>query len=204
MMHTQKSPAPQAPRARNAGKHGNAVFSSRQTGAFYHQLRTKESVDAMALQLLILTVCRPAEVLHAKWEEFNFAQRVWIIPASRMKNAQEHRVPLSDAVLKILCKLQGLDAVWVFPGALRGMGMGAVLRRMGYAGSVMYTFRSAFRAWAGSQGYPKEMVDVALAGVSMIVALNYRCPDLFERRRALMHDWAVWCMTVQPKQQDIQ
>ena len=47
-----------------------------------------------ALQFLILTAARVGEVLGATWDEINLADKVWTIPAARMKANKEHRVPL--------------------------------------------------------------------------------------------------------------
>jgi integrase len=50
------------------------------------------------------------------------AQRLWIVPASRMKSAKEHRVPLSDAAMAIMAAMaegrQGGE--FVFRGRKRG------------------------------------------------------------------------------------
>jgi hypothetical protein len=47
--------------------------------------------------------------------------------------------------------------------------------------------------------YPKELAELSLAHtVGNAVENAYRRSDLFERRRALMQDWAAWCAVVQP------
>ena len=54
---------------------------------------------------------------NARWEEIDRNAAVWTIPAERIKNGQEHRVPLSDRVLEVLDESRELAAVvgWVFP-----------------------------------------------------------------------------------------
>ena len=42
------------------------------------------------------------EVLGARWDEIDFAERVWTVPAKRMKARKEHRVPLSDAAMAVI------------------------------------------------------------------------------------------------------
>jgi integrase len=64
--------------------------------------------------MLILTGQRRSEVTDAKWEEFDFAKRLWTIPAARAKNKREHDVPLSDAVLAILQSVPRVSVEWVF------------------------------------------------------------------------------------------
>ena len=60
-------------------------------------------------RLLILTGLRLSEVANASWPEFNLKDRLWTIPARRMKGtdgkARPHTVPLTDAMLAILDEL---------------------------------------------------------------------------------------------------
>jgi integrase len=63
---------------------------------------------------------RTKEVLGAPWSEINLADRLWTIPAERMKAEKEHRVPLSARVIAILEEMAQLrDGEFVFPGANR-------------------------------------------------------------------------------------
>ena len=55
-----------------------------------------------AVQLLILTGQRRAEVLEATWDEFDQKARTWTIPRERAKNDREHHVPLSRAAIAIV------------------------------------------------------------------------------------------------------
>ena len=61
------------------------------------QLRSRNGVAAAALEFLILTAARTSEASGARWDEIDWAARMWTIPASRMKGAREHRVRLSEA-----------------------------------------------------------------------------------------------------------
>jgi integrase len=171
-----------------------------EVGAFYRLLMAQKGLAARALELTILTACRTSEVLNAKWEEIDFAQRIWVIPSERMKSGRVHRIPLGDAMLKVLQPLIGVDSVWVFPGAKEGkalsnMAMSLVLRRMGRADVTVHGFRSTFRDWVAEKtSYPREMAELALAhSVGSAVEEAYFRSDLFDRRRALMQDWATWC-----------
>ncbi|MGB7046493.1 MAG: integrase, partial [Methylocella sp.] len=61
---------------------------------FMKRLGGQDSVAALALRFLILTVARSGEVLGAMWQEIDLGAKVWIVPASRMKASREHRMPL--------------------------------------------------------------------------------------------------------------
>ena len=58
--------------------------------------------------------------------------------------------------------------------------------------AVPHGFRSTFRDWAAEEtDHPREVIEAALAhGVRNRVEAAYARSDLFERRRALMNDWA--------------
>ena len=53
-------------------------------------------------------------------------------------------------------------------------------------------FRTSFRTWAQEQtDYPREVAEAALAhAVGGAVEQAYARSDLFEKRRAMMDDWA--------------
>jgi integrase len=61
-----------------------------------------EGLYGQVLKLLVLTGQRRQEVGAIAVEEVDLERRVWILPASRAKNAEQHAVPLSDQVLAIL------------------------------------------------------------------------------------------------------
>ena len=64
--------------------------------------------------MLILTGARKREVLDAKWEDFDFARRIWRIPMS--KSGKARRVPLSDGALNILSTMpRDMKCEWTFP-----------------------------------------------------------------------------------------
>ncbi len=56
----------------------------------------------LAFEFLVLTATRSGEVRNARWEEIDRDGAVWTVPAERMKNGREHRVPLSDRALEVL------------------------------------------------------------------------------------------------------
>ena len=69
--------------------------------------------------MLILTGARKNEVLTAKWEDFNFEQKIWRIPTS--KSGKARHVPISDGVLYLLSgvpRQEGCDYVFANPKTL--------------------------------------------------------------------------------------
>ena len=79
--------------------------------------KLKESDNKMLqyiIPMLILTGARKNEVLKAKWEDFNFDQRVWRIPIS--KSGKARYVPISEGVQYLLEAVpRYTDCDYVFP-----------------------------------------------------------------------------------------
>lgn len=165
------------------------------------RLREQPGMGARALELAILTAARSGEVRGMTWGEIDLAQKVWVVPAARMKAGREHRVPLSAravAILEALPHEERHDDAVVFPGTkgrpLSDMSLTAVLRRMQLSVTA-HGFRSSFRDWAGeSTAHPREVIEHALAHQLKDAAeAAYARGDLLAKRRVLMEDWATWC-----------
>ena len=166
---------------------------------FMAALRQREGIAARALEFVILTACRSGEVRGAQWVEIDKQAKIWTVPAERMKAGKEHRVPLSDAALKLLenqPRIEGSD--YVFPGTkgqpLSDMSLTAVMRRM-EIDAVPHGFRSTFRDWAGDRThFPRDLAEAALAHtLSSAVEAAYRRSDALEKRREMMNGWAEFC-----------
>ncbi|GAA0567891.1 tyrosine-type recombinase/integrase [Halomonas salifodinae] len=172
--------------------------------AFMAELQGYASISSKALQFLIFTATRTSEVLRSDWMEIDLDNETWTIPADRMKARREHRVPLSRQAVELLAKLPRVQGnTHVFPGArygrpLSNMAMLQLMRGMGYGVGgergdyVPHGFRSSFRDWTGEvTSYPRDVAEMALAHtIENKVEAAYRRGDLFEKRRAMMQEWA--------------
>ena len=180
------------------GHHAAMPFA--EVPGFLGRLRDMEGIGARALEFLILTATRTGEVIGARWNEIDLSERVWIVPAARMKAAREHRVPLTERAVEILNGMAGVrTGDFVFPGfrrdrSLSNMAMRMTARRAGVEQTV-HGFRSAFRDWAGERtNFPREIAEAALAHVvGDATERAYRRGDALEKRRALMEAWAIFC-----------
>lgn len=185
----------------------------RRMGAFVHDLRSREGVAARAVEFAILTASRSGEVRGARWSEIDLHNKVWTIPADRMKAKREHEVPLSSAASALLKKMPKIDGTdLIFPGvkgqALSDMSLTAVIRRMNVDTPTwvdkngdpitIHGFRSTFRMWAAeSTNYPRDVAEHALAHqLPDAVERAYQRGTQFTKRAAMMNDWAKFCGTV--------
>src|SRR5450756_171655 len=71
-------------------------LSKEEIGQFLRDLSGYERnfQTVAAFRLMWLTLCRPNEVIGARWSEIDLDQAIWTIPAERMKKRKEHKVPL--------------------------------------------------------------------------------------------------------------
>lgn len=171
-------------------------------GDFMTMLRSNNCISAKALEFLILTAVRSGSVRNATWDEIDYTNKVWTIPAENTKTKREHRVPLSPQAIKLLKALPKLlDSPFIFPSprgkALSDMALSQLMRGMVERGeltieAVPHGFRSTFRDWAAEQtNYPDEIRKAASGHtVGDAVHAAYQRTDLLEKRRKLMNDWA--------------
>jgi integrase len=170
--------------------------------AFMAKLRMEEGIAARALEFTILTAARTTEAIAARRSEVSAREKLWTVPADRMKADKEHRVPLSDRALEIASTVAD-DECFIFPGSRRdqplsNMAMLALLKRMGRGDLTVHGFRSTFRDWAAERtNFPNEVVEMALAhAIDSKTEAAYRRGDLFEKRQRLMGAWEAYCAAI--------
>ena len=168
---------------------------------FVAELTKQRGVSPKALGFLILTAARSGEVIGARWDEIDLDKKLWVIPAERMKEKKEHRVPLVERALAILKELPH-EGDFVFIGARRNMPLGKnsflkLIWAMTRDDITVHGFRSSFRDWAGeTTAFPADICEVALShAVGGKVQTTYQRGDLLEKRRKLMEAWAAFCTT---------
>ncbi len=193
-----------------AAKH-HAALPYDEISSFIAELVKRKSISSQAMLFTILTACRTGEVIGATWNEIDLDNRIWIIPAERMKAKKEHRVPLSDAAMDIVNKLPRIaNNDHLFPGQSRGksisnMTMLMLLKKptedsgLNRPDLTIHGFRSTFRDWSGeTTPFPREVIEHALAHQLRDKAeAAYARGDLLIKRRKLMQAWADYCMAAQ-------
>ncbi|WP_321803882.1 tyrosine-type recombinase/integrase [Burkholderia sp. BCC1988] len=166
--------------------------------AFMATLAGAAGTATRCLEFTVLTACRTGESIGALWSEIDLDAAVWTIPAERMKAKRSHRVPLSDAAVRLLSTLpreQDNDHVFIGTRAGKGisnMSMLAVLKRLKRTDLTVHGFRSCFRDWAAERTqFPRELAEAALAHiVGSETERAYQRGDMFDRRRLMMQAWA--------------
>lgn len=173
----------------------------RQVGNVIRQVRDCNSAEIvkLAFEFTILNASRSGESRLMEKSEFSRADKVWAIPATRMKAQKEHRVPLCARSVEILDAAIALtgEHPLMFCNPVTGKAYSdAVFTSLLHKGLgldyTMHGFRSSFRDWGAEQtSHPRELLEVALAhlpGDSTETA--YWRSDMLVKRRAIMEDWA--------------
>lgn len=156
-----------------------------------------------AILFSLLTFVRPGELRKAKWEEFDFSEKLWTIPAERMKMRRDHIVPLSKQVIALLKEQQNeyehINTPWVFPSLVRPkdpMSDGTVLvalKRMGFKGRMTaHGFRALARTTIREKlDYEPDVIEAQLAHKAAgPLGEAYNRAQHLTKRKKMMQQWA--------------
>ena len=156
-----------------------------------------------AVWLSLYTFCRPKEIRMARWEDINFEDAVWTIPAEIMKMRRDHIVPLSHQALDVLeeqrKEVELLSSEWIFPSQVRPrnpMSDGTVnkaIKRLGYGKElVAHGFRALARTSIREKlKYDSEIIERQLAHkASGPLGDAYDRTQFLDERIKMMQDWA--------------
>ncbi|MHA7969326.1 tyrosine-type recombinase/integrase [Rhizobium sp. CAU 1783] len=160
------------------------------------------------LELLILTGCRSGELRHMEWQEIDFSNAIWTVPAPRMKAKVAHRVPLGPRAIEILEERleqsetgEGLVFLSRTMKPVTDMALTKFLHDHAVESdtpgrhATAHGFRSSFRDWASENGYSRDLAERALAHtVKNAVEAAYHRTDLLDQRRPMMLDWERYCL----------
>ncbi len=192
----------------------SAAFNSNQTShqPAIHPKELPELLQAIKLaniytptRYLILwslhTLLRPAELAGTRWDEIDFKERLWHIPAERMKGKRrDHIVPLTDPALDILQNMRPISGhlEYVFPSqSTQGrpankQTVNRVLNRIGYQGrQTAHGLRSIGSTALNEQQFPPDLIEAALAHIDKNeVRRAYNRSDYLQQRRTMMIWWS--------------
>jgi integrase len=110
---------------------------------------------------------------------------------------REHRVPLSDAAVRLLRALPR-DGELIF-GKLFHNGMIRLVWGLRQKTITVHGFRATFKSWSLDTDRPQDIVEMALAHLSGDkVAAAYTRTDLLKRRASLAEAWGAFCAPPAP------
>lgn len=146
------------------------------------------------------TIARPSEAAGATWAEIDFENKLWNIPAERMKKKRPHSVPLTDQALRLLESIKPITGhrKFIFPADrnpkkhANESTANVAIKRMGYQGKlVAHGLRSIASTTLNEQGFDHDVIEAALAHVdSNEVRRAYNRADYLTRRKTMMAWWS--------------
>lgn len=160
-----------------------------------------DDLTRLALELVVLTFVRTAELRFATWAEFEGLEGpepLWRIPAERMKMRRPHLVPLAPQAVAVLTKLRMLNLRHdqVFPAPTRSKVISEntmlyALYRMGYHGrATVHGFRKTASTVLNEQNYNRDWIEMQLAHSEGSVRSVYNAAEWLPGRREMMCWWA--------------
>ena len=165
-----------------------------------NELQKLKTTSSYALTFLIATATRTNEVIGATWKEIDLKNKVWTIPAPRMKMRQEHSVPLNDTACFVLSNIQKHNSSeFIFlnnskKSHISNNNMRLLLKNNFpeiFKKTVPHGFRSSFRDWAEeNHNFSRRAVELCLAHSNKNkVEKAYLRSDLFSKRQSIMQEW---------------
>ncbi|MHC2317580.1 integrase [Bradyrhizobium diazoefficiens] len=204
-----KTLKPLLPKSKRSKRHHKAAPYKDVPGIVQALQANHEAADTavnLAAEYIILTAVRTGEARLMRVREVDFGERLWTIPAERMKTedhpeGKDFQVPLCDraiAILKAVIPKEAARDAYVFAGQwskdhTKPLGMNAVLHALKtvYPAMTTHGCRSSFRDWAGDETrFEREIAEMALAHkVGDETEQAYRRGNALKKRRQLMDAW---------------
>ena len=147
----------------------------------------------------LLTMTRPNEAVGVKWQEIDFNNCLWIIPAEKMKMRREHTITLNKQAMALLSIMKPISGhrEHIFPSLkppfstpMNSQTANMAIKRMGYKDKlVAHGLRALASTILNEQGFDPNVIEAALAHVdSNSVRRAYNRAIYLEKRR-IMLDW---------------
>jgi len=146
------------------------------------------------------TMTRPSESAKAEWSEIDLENKLWVIPAERMKMRLEHKVPLTEQAIEILERLKPITGhrKHLFPSHIDHKKhcnvetANKALIRMGYKNRlVAHGLRALASTTLNEEGLNPDVIEAALSHVDKNeVRRAYNRAEYLDSRRELMCWWS--------------
>jgi integrase len=160
----------------------------------------------------IHTAQRQGTIIRAKWENIDFEKKLWTISKEDMKMKREHKVPLSDIMIKYLKELKEYsgDGVYLFPNSqekatrnknpfISNNTANQSLRNMGFtnqqqtAHGLRAMFKTVCKEHQESDNLKNEFVERILAHkVDGEIEAYYNRAENIEDMRKVVEWWSNW------------
>lgn len=145
------------------------------------------------------TMVRPGEAVTARWQDIDFANSIWNIPAELMKMGRPHQVPLSKQCLAILSVMREFSSGdYIFPSFYRNhphlnrQTVNNALRKIGYKNKlVAHGLRALASTVLNENSFNRDWIEMSLAhGDDDYIRRIYNNAEYLGHRRNMMNWWS--------------
>lgn len=185
------------------------VLTPREIKLFFNTLETTQSDFALkkAVKFILLTLVRKGELINATWDEIDFKNKVWTIPAERMKAKRAHNVYLSEQALDLIVAFQiySEGSPYLLPGRVnRGQPIANSSLNRVIANCIKYInrnepliddftvhdLRRTGSTLLHEMGFNSDWIEKSLAHEQQGVRAVYNKAEYAEQRKDMMQRWA--------------
>ncbi len=152
-----------------------------------------------AIHFMLLTMVRTKEARLARWQDIDFDNALWTIPAELMKKRRMHLVPLSNQAIELLRErlTYSKNDVLIFPSPqkhtceLATTTINRALLTMGCNDVTGHDFRATASTALNANGFNSDWIERQLAHVDdNQVRSSYNHADYLKERREMLQWWA--------------
>lgn len=157
-----------------------------------------QSWTGHAVKMMVLTAQRVGELRKMRWQDIDWEEAWWVIPAEHSKNGLSHRVPLTPSAIKLLSELhrKRQDNEWVFP-RLGGGGpvqniqklMGRIRKRGGLEDFQARDIRRSVASQIASMGTQRIVISKILNHVETGITAVYERHSYDQEKRQALDAW---------------
>lgn len=191
------------------------ALTKQEVGIFFNTLKISQTSLQLkiALKLIMLTMTRKSGIVDATWDEIDFKNAEWTIPAERMKASRQgagrpHVVYLSKQAVDLFMQLKILSSESPFVLPSFGQSKYGNISKSSINRACTHTIQLAqrnglklgdftvhdMRRTASTHlheaGYNSDWIEKALAHEQRGVRAVYNKAEYSEQRRNLLQDWA--------------
>jgi len=189
-----KAPAPENRRDR--------ALSDDEIATFWKGIdkaRMSETIR-LALKLQLVTAQRKGEIIASEWDEFDRENALWVIPASKAKNNEQHAVPLSPLALDVLDAIEAnaSGSRYLFPSPrgdqpVAGPSVDHAVRRnrdqIGVGDWTPHDLRRSAATRMAALGVDRLVLSKVLNHVDRSVTGIYDTHRYVDEKRAALERW---------------
>jgi len=179
----------------------NPHLTPEQIPDFLNAINNSQARETVKLAILLTmhTLTRTSETRFAQWSEFDLDNRVWNIPAERMKMGKAHTIPLSDQAMEIMERLKEITkgGGYLFTTTNRHKPMSEnamlnVLYKAGYKGIItIHGLRGTGSTILNEQQFRYDVIESALAHIDPNkIRGAYNHAQYFEERKIMMQSYS--------------